>query len=58
MRLTLPAQTEAPDQCAIALDVGARQIVEQPAALADELEQPATRRMVFGVVAEVFGERS
>ena len=58
MRLTLSAQTEAPDQCAVALDVGPRQIVEQPATLADELQQPAARRMVFGVVAEVFRERA
>jgi hypothetical protein len=57
-RLTLSAQTEAPDQCAIALDVSPRQVVEQPAALADKLEQPASRRMVFWVIAKVFGERA
>ncbi len=57
-RLTLPAQTEAPYQCAIALDIGASQVVEQPAALADEFEQPAARRVVFGVIAKMFGERA
>src|SRR5262249_6714351 len=52
----LLAEIEAPDERAVALDVGALQVVELPAALADELQEAAARGVVLLVRLEVLGE--
>src|ERR1700682_2604013 len=51
-----PPEPELGDNRSVALDVGALQIVQQPAALADQLEQPAPRVVVVGVRLEMVGE--
>jgi hypothetical protein len=51
-----PPEPELGDDSPVALDVGALQVVQQPATLADELEQPAPRVVVVGVRLEVVGE--
>ena len=42
--------------CAVAVDVGALQVLEQPAALAHQHQQPAARVVVLAVLAQVLGE--
>ena len=44
------------DERAVALEVVALQVVEQPAALADEHQQAAARVVVLAVLAQVLGE--
>jgi hypothetical protein len=51
-----PPEPELGDDSPVALDVGALQVVQQPATLADQLEQPAPRVVVVGVRLEVVGE--
>ena len=51
-----PPEPELGDDRSVALDVGALQIIQQPAALADKLEQPAPRVVVVGVRFQVIGE--
>ena len=51
-----PAQAELADERAVALEVAALHVVQQPAALADEHEQPAARVVVLAVLAQVRGE--
>src|SRR5689334_23248357 len=50
------ANAEFVDQVLVTLLIGAPQIVEQGAALADKLEQPATRMIVLHVRLEVLGQ--
>src|SRR5205823_1416483 len=52
----LPAQTEPLDQGAVPADVGALQIVEQPAPPADEQQQPAPAVVVMLVGTQVLGQ--
>jgi hypothetical protein len=52
----LLADTQAANQLRIALGILHFQVVEQPAALTDQLEQAAARMMIFRVRLEVFGE--
>src|SRR5581483_12436441 len=52
----LSPQAELLDQGAIALQIRPLQVVEQPAAAADELEQPAPRIVVLRVRAQVLRE--
>src|SRR6185312_8586643 len=54
--LVLPPQTELLDQGAVALEVRALEVVEQPATAPDELEQAAARVVVLRVRAQVLGE--
>ena len=50
------AQAETLDDRAVALDLGLLQVVEQPATLADEEQQPTTAVVVVLVRLEVLGE--
>ena len=50
------AQAETLDDRAVALDVGLVQVVQQPAALADEQQQPTTAVVVVLVRLEVLGQ--
>src|SRR5690606_6645802 len=52
----LLADAELPDDGAVPLDVGPRQVVEEAAALADHLEQAEPGRVVLRVALEVLGE--
>ena len=52
----LAAQAELADQPAVALEVLLLEVVEQPAAPADEHQQAAARVVVVLVVAQVLGE--
>src|SRR5436190_17056542 len=52
----LTPKTQALDQRVVALAVPGLEIVEQTAALADHLEQAATRMVILGVALEVLGE--
>src|SRR5262245_26916288 len=54
--LVLPPQAELLDQGAVALEVRALQVVEQPSAAPDELEQAAARVVILRVRAQVLGE--
>ena len=49
MRPGLLADAEALDHLSVTVGVLALQIIEQPPALADELEQPAARVMILAV---------
>ena len=51
-----PPEPELGDNRPVALDVGPLQIVQQPAALPDQLEQPAPRIVVVGVRFQMVGE--
>ena len=51
-----PPEPELGDNRPVALDVGPLQIVEQPAPLSDQLEQPAPRIVVVGVRFQMVGE--
>src|SRR5437868_14094799 len=53
----LPPQAELLDQVAVPLEVALLQVLQQAAAPADELEQPAARVVVFRTLAELRGER-
>src|SRR5450631_4765949 len=53
----LPAKPELGDDGAVALDVGAGEVIEQAAAFANQLQQTAARGVVLGMVAEMLGER-
>ncbi len=55
LRFSAP-ETEAGDQAAISLDVLPAEVVEEPAPLADQHQQPAAAVMVVLVVAKVLGE--
>ena len=52
----LLADAQAADQIGVALRVLALQVVQQAAALADQLEETAARVMIFRVRLEVLGE--
>src|SRR5919107_4398380 len=54
--MTSAAQAETLDDRAVALDLGLLQVVQQPAALAHEEQQPATAVVVVLVHLEVLGE--
>src|SRR5690348_576974 len=49
-------QTESPDDLLVSRAVGAREVLEQMVALADHLQQPATRGVILLVRAEVLGQ--
>jgi len=51
-----PPEPELGDNRPVPFDVGPLQIVQQPATLPDQLEQPAPRVVVVGVRLEVVGE--
>ena len=51
-----PPEPELGDDGPVAFDVGALQVVQQPAPLADQLQQPAARIVVMGVRLEMVGE--
>jgi hypothetical protein len=51
-----PPESELGDHRSVALDVGSLQVVQQPAPLADQLEQPAPRIVVVGVRFQMVGE--
>ena len=51
-----PPEPELGDNRPVAVDVGPLQIVQQAAALPDQLKQPATRIVVVGVRFQVVGE--
>src|SRR5436309_16066127 len=53
---TLAPEPELLDEPAIAVHVGATEVVEEAAALAHEHQQPAPRVMVLLVLAKVLGE--
>src|SRR6185312_144178 len=53
----LAAEAELLDEGAIALEILALQVVQEPAAAADELEQATTRVVVVLVRAQVLGQR-
>ena len=52
----LVPETKILNERAILLDIGSLEVVEQPATLADHLEQAATTVMVFRVRAEMPSE--
>src|SRR4051794_3387379 len=54
--MALAPQPELADQRAVALEVVLLEIVEEPAAPADEHQQAAARMMVVLVLAQVLGE--
>src|SRR5262249_30911272 len=49
-------QTQALDQRVVALAVPGLEIIEQPAALADQLQQAAARMVILRVTLEMLGE--
>ena len=51
-----PPEPELGDNRPVAVDIGPLQIVQQAAALPDQLEQPAPRIVVVGVRFQVVGE--
>src|SRR5438105_5856825 len=51
-----PPQPELGDDRPVALDVLALQVIQQPATLADQLEQPPPRVVILGVRLQVVGE--
>src|SRR5687767_11097670 len=54
--LRLASKTELLDQCPVPLEVLALQVVQQPAAAADEHEQPAARVVVLRMRAQMLGQ--
>ena len=56
VRAALAAQPETLDQGVVALHVLLREVAELAAPLADELQEPASRRVVVLVLTEVVGE--
>src|SRR5579859_1122972 len=56
-RTRLVPQPELVDDLPVARQVGALEVVQEPTALADHLEEPATAVMVLAVAAEMIGER-
>src|SRR6185437_14180906 len=55
-RVTLFADTEPLDQLCVAIGVFPLEIIEEPAALADQLQEATARVVVFRVRLEMFGE--
>src|SRR5438876_9887448 len=55
--LSLAAQSEVGDQLQVTIVLGAGQVIEQSAAIADHLEQAAARVVVMLVRAQVLGQR-
>src|SRR2546430_7047259 len=55
-RAVSPSQTESPDDFLVSLRASAVQVGEQPSALSDQTEQPATTCVVVAGGAHVFGE--
>jgi len=51
-----PPEPELGDNRSVAVNIGPLQIVQQAAALPDQLEQPAPRIVVMGVRFQVVGE--
>jgi hypothetical protein len=51
-----PPEPELGDDRPVAFDVGALQVVQQPATLPDQLQQAAPRIVVMGVRLEMVGE--
>jgi len=47
------AEAEARDNLAVAVDVGAGQVIEEPAALADHLEEAAARMVIVLMLVEM-----
>src|SRR5215216_3719385 len=56
MRPDLLTDTEALDDLSVTVDVLALQVIEQPPALANELQQPAPRMVILAVGLEVLGQ--
>src|SRR4051812_7202556 len=56
LRPGLLTDAEALDHLCVTVDVLALQVVEQAAALANELEQPAARVMILAVGLEMLGQ--
>jgi len=54
--LRLPPEPELLNERAIALEIPLLQVVEEPAAPADELEEPAARVVILPMDAEVLGQ--
>jgi hypothetical protein len=52
----LPAQAQFLDEVSVALHVSPLKVVQKPAALADELQKPSTRVVIFLVRPQVLGE--
>src|SRR6266566_4110408 len=55
-RAVSPSQTESPDDFLVSLRASAVQVGEQPSALSDQTEQPATTCVVVAGGAQMFGE--
>src|SRR6267143_1108082 len=55
-RAVSPSQTESPDDFLVSLRASAVQVGEQPSALSDHAEQPATAGVVVAGGAQMFGE--
>ena len=53
---SLLANAELPDELRVPVGVLALQVVEQPAPLADQLQQAAPRMVILDVGLEVFGQ--
>jgi len=51
-----PADAQPVDELLVPVLVGRLDVVEQPAPLAHELEQPAPRMVILGMRLEVIGE--
>ena len=52
----LATQAEVGDERAVALEVGALEVAQQPAALADQHQQAAARVVVLALRAQVLGQ--
>ena len=52
----LLADPEPRDELRVALGVLTFEVVEEPSPLTDELQEPSTRMVVFGVNLEMIGE--
>jgi hypothetical protein len=53
----LAAKTETAEQGAVPLHVCVGEVVEQPAPLADQLQQAATGRVIFRMIAQMLSQR-
>src|SRR6185312_17204726 len=54
--LPSPANAQPVDELLIPVLIGRLDVIEQPAALADHLEQPSARMVVLAVRLEMFGQ--
>src|SRR5882762_3703696 len=55
-RAVSPSHTESPDDLLVSIRASAVQVGEQPSALSDHAEQPATACVVVAGGAQMFGE--